>query len=82
MPPKRTTITIDSFEELVAYLLNWRSFGDPVVYDGVGMMELFCACIANMRRFSNDESITELGDSLTDDEKAFLLGLASGSRDR
>jgi hypothetical protein len=72
--------TLDSFEQLEAYLSHWRSFSDQQVYDPNGMMALFCACITNLRANVQDKEIDDLGAILTDEERDFLLSLISSRR--
>jgi len=67
--------TLDSFEQLEACLIGWRSFSDQQVYDLNGMMALFCACIANLRANVQDQELEDLESILTDEERAFLRSL-------
>lgn len=67
--------TLDSFEQLEAYLIGWRSFSDQQVYDSNGMMAMFCACIANLRAHVLEQELEDLGSILTDEERAFLRSL-------
>jgi hypothetical protein len=43
---------IKTYSDLLECLGNWRSFGDPEVYDFGGIVHLFLACLDNMRRFA------------------------------
>ena len=65
-------VTLQSFEQLEAALLNWRSFLDADVYDVAGMMALFCACLHNLDNNATSDELEELSDTLTDEEKSFL----------
>jgi len=65
-----------SFEELEVGLRNWSSFGGPGEHDPVGMMALFCACVANLRTNVAPDRWTDLGEILDEDERAFLRVIA------
>lgn len=70
------SIAFDSFDELEQFLLNWRSFSDPQMYDPAGMMTLLCACLTNLRANMVEGEIQDLGSGLTDEERTFLHALA------
>lgn len=72
-------ISFESFEELEHFLVNWRSFSDPQTYDSGGMMALLCACLTNLRANMIESEFQDIGSGLTNEERMFLIALASTS---
>jgi len=68
---------LKTFEDLEAMLRHWMSFADPHVYDAGGMVLLFAACLDNMRLRMLEAELEEIDSYLTDEQKAFLLKLAT-----
>jgi hypothetical protein len=68
---------LKTFEDLEAVLRHWVSFADPHLYDAGGMVLLFAACLDNMRLRMLEAELEEIDSYLTDEQKEFLLKLAT-----
>lgn len=72
-------LRIRDFNHLVDLLSNWRSYREQESgfseYDRVGLFELFCACLANMRQNYLPDDIQEMGETLTVEERHLLTQL-------
>ena len=67
----------DRFEDLVAFLRGWMSFGDPQVYDFVGMMHLFLACLDNLKSRALPGELEEVARFFNAEQREFLQSLAA-----
>lgn len=73
----------NNFEELENYLTNWESFNGGPMYDTIGMLLLFHACIKNLKNNCPVNTLDEMENFLTPDEILFikeLLEKISGSK--
>ncbi len=67
--------TFDHFGELEAYLRRFTNFGGGPDYDFAGTLALTMALLNNLREHAVDAELETLSDSLTEEEKAFILRL-------
>jgi hypothetical protein len=67
---------IENFDELEACLRNWRSFADPTVYDFVGSVCLFAACLDNLRTYALEAELDVLKEGLDKEQIKFLKKIA------
>jgi hypothetical protein len=68
---------LKTFEDVEAMLRHWVSFADPQLYDAGGMVSLFAACLDNMRLRMLEAELEDIDSYLTDEQKEFLLKLAT-----
>ncbi len=68
-------VAIESFADLTQSLKDWRSFRDPLVYDAVGMMALFDACLESMRRYFTEGDIDQFAATIAPIDREFLRNL-------
>lgn len=66
---------IESYADLTQLLKDWRSFRDPLVYDAVGMMALFDACLENMRLHFTEGDIDQFAATIAPVDREFLQNL-------
>ncbi len=69
-------IKIETFDELEVFIKDWKSFSDPYVYDYVGMITLFSACIDNIQKYFLDTEIEDFAANLTEKQKTFFIKFA------
>jgi hypothetical protein len=66
------------YEELLLHLRNWDNRGnEPGQYDGNGLVHLMLAILDNLRQNEAWADLPEIRDSMTDEQAAFFLKLAS-----
>jgi hypothetical protein len=70
-------LQIKSFEDLVKFVENWRSWSGGGQYDFGGMTSLLGACLDNLRNYALDAELEELAGFLEPDQIRFLQALAS-----
>lgn len=70
-------VSIKNFEELESILKNWTSFGDPYVYDNIGIVTLFLACLDNIKKNFHEEELEDFKEYLTVEQKEFFLRLSN-----
>jgi hypothetical protein len=68
---------LKTFEDFEAVLRHWVSFADPYLYDAGGMVSLFAACLDHMRLRMLEAELEDIDSYLTDEQKLFLLKLAT-----
>lgn len=70
--------TFASYEELVAFIRNWRSWGSTEgEYDVVGLVHLLGACLTSLSETALDAELADFGDCLDDQQKIVLAKLAT-----
>ena len=68
--------SVESFGDLIDFLQEWRSAEDPFVYDFGGMVQLFSACLDNLRIYAVEGELEDIGAYLDTDQTQFLQRIA------
>lgn len=71
---------IEDHADLINRLHMWRNFGHDEVYDYGGMVQLFAACLDNLREMAVDGELKDITNFLDDEQKEFLQTLAQYSK--
>jgi len=72
--------TFATFDDLESFLARWQNFGDPQgAYDTLGMCILLASCVENLRTSSTAADAEMLLETLSSDQKSFLINLLRGS---
>ena len=71
--------TFRSFEDLIEFLRNWRSWGGSPEYDFVGITQLLGACLSSIQENALDAEIEDLPDLRAPSHLKLLVRLGTPS---
>ena len=70
-------VPISSYEELIDYIENWRSWDGGPFYDVVGIFTILGACLTNMDQFLLEDESSDVGEFLEKPQIEMLRRLVS-----
>ena len=82
MVRERALPTLNTFEQVEAYLREFSNFGGGPPYDVVGVATLTLALLDNLRENALEVDIENLAETVTDEQAAFIVRFATHMRQR
>jgi len=67
---------LKTFSELLEYLENWHSVEDPNIYDFGGIVQLWLACLNNIKKYAVEGELEDLVVYMENEEREFLSKIA------